>query len=119
MLKRNSNARERILALDEFKALMDKLPRHTKAILATGFYTGMRRGEVLSLTWDKVDMEKRVIQLEARDTKDKEPRTTPLTGMGTFCEILTKPLTKRGTSNKKADPLFNESASCLTFSEGE
>jgi integrase len=78
MLKRNSNARDRILAPEEFKGLMDKLPRHTKAILATGFYTGMRRGEVLSLTWDKVDMEKRMIRLEAEDTKDKEPRVIPI-----------------------------------------
>jgi integrase len=43
--------------------------------LATGFYTGMRRGEILGLTWDKVDLKGRVIQLEAKDTKDKEPRT--------------------------------------------
>jgi integrase len=54
---------------------MDHLPQHTKAILATGFYTGMRRGEILGLTWDKVDLKNHVIQLEAKDTKDKEPRT--------------------------------------------
>ena len=78
MLKRNSNARDRILTPEEFKGLMEKLPRHTKAILATGFYTGMRRGEILSLTWDKVDMEKRMIRLEAEDTKDKEPRVIPI-----------------------------------------
>jgi integrase len=78
MLKRNANARDRIISLDEFRAIMDKLPRHTKAILATAFYTGMRRGEVLSLTWDKVDMENRIIRLEAADTKDKEPRVIPI-----------------------------------------
>jgi len=78
MLKRNSNARDRILSPNELKTLMDNLPRHTKAILATGFYTGMRRNEILTLTWDKVDMEKRMIRLEAKDTKDKEPRTIPI-----------------------------------------
>src|SRR5208337_5088380 len=50
----------------------------TKAILATGFYTGMRKGEILSLTWDKVSLEKRVISLEATDTKDNEPRVIPI-----------------------------------------
>ena len=55
LLKRNANARNRILSLDEFKLLMSKLPKHTKAILATGFLTGMRKGEILSLTWDRVD----------------------------------------------------------------
>ncbi|MDR3567347.1 MAG: site-specific integrase [Syntrophobacteraceae bacterium] len=78
MLKRNANARDRIISLDEFRAIMEKLPRHTKAILAAAFYTGMRRGEVLSLTWDKVDMERRMIRLEAADTKDKEPRVIPI-----------------------------------------
>jgi integrase len=60
------------------ESLMDKLSRHTRAILATGFYAGMRRGEVLCLTRDKVDMEKRMIRLEAEDTKDKKPRVIPI-----------------------------------------
>jgi integrase len=34
----------------------------------------MRRGEILGLTWNKVDMEKRVVKLEAQDTKPREPR---------------------------------------------
>lgn len=38
----------------------------------------MRRAEVLTLTWDRVSLEKRVIRLEAKDTKDKEPRTIPI-----------------------------------------
>jgi integrase len=78
LLKRNANARDKILTLDQFDSLMENLPRHTKAILSTAFYTGMRRGEILSLTWDKVDMESRFIRLEAADTKDKEPRSVPI-----------------------------------------
>lgn len=86
LLKRNSNARDKILTLDQVKSLMAALPRHTKAILATAFYTGMRKGEILSLTWDKVDFEKRLIRLEATDTKDKEPRKIPV--CPELCEIL-------------------------------
>jgi integrase len=78
LLKRNSNARDRILTLEEFNLLMGHLPRHTKEILATGFFTGMRRGEILNLTWDKVDLKNRVIQLEKIDTKDNEPRKIPI-----------------------------------------
>jgi len=78
VLKRNSNARDRVLSPEEFQRLMDNAPRHTKQILVTAFYTGMRRGEILNLTWDKVDLESRFIRLESKDTKDKEPRRVPI-----------------------------------------
>jgi integrase len=78
LLKRNSNVRDRILTLDEFNTLMENLPRHTRAILATGFYTGMRRNEILKLRWSQVDLKNRIIRLEAEDTKDNEPRVIPV-----------------------------------------
>jgi|GEM_PF-124603 len=78
LLKKDSNARDKILSLDQFRQLMEKLPSHAKAILATAFYTGMRKGEILKLVWDKVDMKERVIRLEATDTKDREAREIPI-----------------------------------------
>ena len=78
MLKRNSNARKKILSPSQFNQLMEYLPLHTKWILATGFYTGMRSREVLSLTWDKVSLKDRTIQLEAKDTKNREARLIPI-----------------------------------------
>jgi len=78
LLKPNANARKRILSMDEFERLMNHLPQHTKWILVTSFYTGMRLGEITSLTWDKVSLDKRVIELEAQDTKDNEPRSIPI-----------------------------------------
>jgi len=88
LLKRNSNARDRILSADEFNQLMNALPFHTRAIVATGYYTGMRKGEVLHLTWDKLDLKNRIISLEAPDTKDREPRTVPI--CDALYEILEK-----------------------------
>lgn len=38
----------------------------------------MRRGEILNLTWDQVDLANRVIRLEAEDTKDHEKRVVPI-----------------------------------------
>jgi integrase len=78
LLKKNSNARDRILCPEEFKALMRHLPLHTRQIFAAGFYTGMRKGEILNLTWDKVDITNRCISLQAEDTKDGEPRLIPI-----------------------------------------
>jgi integrase len=78
MLKRNSNARNRILSKDEFEDLLVNSPQHIKGIVATGYYTGMREGEILNLTWDKADLKNRLIQLEPEDTKDKEARAIPI-----------------------------------------
>jgi integrase len=54
---------------------MDALLRHSeghiKGILAVAYYTGMRRGEILGLTWDRVDLKNRMIYLEASDTRTK------------------------------------------------
>ena len=78
LLKGNSNARDRVLSIEEFDKLMNALPSHTRAIVATGYYAGMRKGEVINLTWDKVDMKSRVIKLDATDTKDREARQVPI-----------------------------------------
>ena len=78
LLKRNGNARKRILGKQEFEALCEKLPKHTKGILSMAFYTGMRRSEITGLTWDRVDLRNRVIHLRAEDTKTKEARDIPI-----------------------------------------
>jgi integrase len=80
LLRRNANARDKIITPEQFRALLnsEKLPLHTRGMLSTGFYAGMRKGEILSLIWPKVDMKNRVIRLEAEDTKDHEPRTIPI-----------------------------------------
>jgi integrase len=74
LLKRNANVRDRVLTMAEYRKLMQLLPHHTRAIVAIAVFTGMRKGEIMSLTWDKIDLKKRLIRLEASDTKDKEPR---------------------------------------------
>jgi integrase len=78
LLKGNENARDRILSADEFQRLMVTLPAHTRAIVATGYYGGMRKGEILNLTWEHIDMKGRIIQLQASETKDREARRIPI-----------------------------------------
>lgn len=76
--KGNANARNRILSRNEFADILKSAPLHLKNILIMAYYTGMRKGEILNLTWDKVDFKKRFINLEATDTKDAEPRKIPI-----------------------------------------
>lgn len=79
MLKRNANARNKILSLDQFNGLLACLPIHSKTVIAIAFLTGMRKSEILKrLTWNKVSLKDRIIRLEAGDTKDNEPRVIPI-----------------------------------------
>ena len=78
LLKKNSNARDRILTHDEFTRLCEHSNWHIRGIITIAYYSGMRRGEILNLTWDKVDMKTRFINLLAGDTKDREKRSIPI-----------------------------------------
>ena len=79
MLKEN-NTRKGFFEHGDFLALKDALPDYLKPIALFGYNFGWRMGEILGLTWDKVDLENRFIKLEAADNKDKEPRLIPICG---------------------------------------
>ena len=78
LLKKGSDVRDVILSPGQFERLMVALPIHLKPIVATAYYTGMRRGEILNLTWKSVDLVNKIITLEATATKDREKRTIPI-----------------------------------------
>lgn len=71
---KNANARKKVLILEDYEKLFEAASPHFKPILATGYLTGMREGEILSLTWDRVSLQDKVIRLKAEDTKDAEAR---------------------------------------------
>jgi len=77
ILKEN-NARDRILSEEEFVRLLAHSPDHLEPLLKTAYYTGMRRGELLSLTWAAVDLREGFIHLDAKNTKTNDPRDVPL-----------------------------------------
>ncbi len=66
------NNRERALTEDEVKKLVDACPPYLKGIVITGIYTALRKGDILSLKWQNVDLEKGVIRLvEAKTEKTR------------------------------------------------
>ncbi len=73
MLKED-NKRDRIPSGEEFDRLLARLPAYLKPIVSLGYYTGMRRGETLKLTWKKVNIQEGYLDLEPEDTKNSEPR---------------------------------------------
>jgi len=74
-LKEN-NIRLRFLNADECKRLIGCCPKHLKPIVTTALNSGMRRGEILSLKWEQIDLRHGYISLT--DTKSGEGREVPI-----------------------------------------
>jgi hypothetical protein len=79
MLK-ESNVRKGFVVHDQYSLLRDALPDYLKPVLAMGYYTGMRQGEILSLRWEQVSFRDSQVLLDPGTTKNDEPRIVPLTG---------------------------------------
>lgn len=62
----------------EYRAMLRHLPDDLRPLLAFGYFTGCRRGEVLPLRWEQVDLQRGVVRLEAGTTKSGEARIIPL-----------------------------------------
>ena len=79
----DENKRERILTREEEVRLLaacDTPQRaHLKAILICALDTGMRQGEIFSLRWRDVDLENRLVSIQAFHTKTLKERQVAIT----------------------------------------
>lgn len=73
-----NNRRLRYLSKEECQALINACDKHLKPIVITALNTGMRKGEILSLKWDNVDLKHGFILLDI--TKNGERREIPING---------------------------------------
>lgn len=81
------NRRVRYLTPEELQKLVMALPIWLRPIVTIARHTGLRRGNLLGLTWQEVDLNRRVIIINK--TKNGEPIGIPLTetAIKTFAEL--------------------------------
>ena len=77
---REHNVRKGFFEFEQYERLKEALPDYLKPVFAIAYLTGMRKGEILSLTWDQVNILDRRITLDAEITKNEESRNIYLTG---------------------------------------
>jgi integrase len=73
------NERDRVLTEEEWNKLYAASRAHLKPILLLAYHLGQRLGEIVQLTWDRVDLQRGFITLRAIDTKTKKARQVPMT----------------------------------------
>lgn len=73
-----NNVRMKVLTPEEFSHLIDACPVHIQPVVMVAYYMGMRRAEIINLTWREVDLQKGFIRLSAERTKTDNSRAIPI-----------------------------------------
>lgn len=70
--------RIRYLTHDQARQLLDALPDHQREVVMFALATGLRQGNILRLTWDRVDLDRRIATIVHGDTKNGDALGVPL-----------------------------------------
>jgi len=96
---REPPGRARFLSAEEIERLLAEAADHLKPILIVALYTGMRKSEILRLTWRDVDLQHRIIYV--RNSKNGAAREIPMAD--TVYSILSSMAAERGPVFRHAD----------------
>jgi integrase len=75
---KETTIRKGFLTDPQYKILRDALPEELKPVFIVGYLAGIRKSELLAITWPQVDFESRLITLEYGETKNDDPRSVPI-----------------------------------------
>ena len=90
----------------QYAILRDALPAELKALFITAYITGVRKGELLAITWPQLDFETCAITLEHGETKNQEARSVPIIA-GDMHKLLTAAKRDRDTNYPRSPWVFN------------
>ena len=71
---KESAPRTGFLERGEYQTLLEALSSDLQPVLTFGYHTGWRKGEILGLTWDKVDLKAGTVRLDPGTTKNDQGR---------------------------------------------
>lgn len=74
--------RQGFLENDDYQAIRRELPEWGAPVLDFGYWSGWRKGEVLGLRRDEIDLEAQRVTLRADRSKNRHARTIPLRDFG-------------------------------------
>ncbi len=77
---RIQNVRQGTYSLADIEALCVELPEHLIPVVKFGYLTGRRRGEILAIKWEDVDLKRRILTIRQGTTKTGTPDRLPLEG---------------------------------------
>jgi len=69
-LLEENNVRKGFFEHDQFLMVRRALPGYVQSVVTFAYYTGCRRGEILDLRWEQVDLAERIVRLEPGTTKN-------------------------------------------------
>jgi integrase len=72
------NQRRRFLSEDEYARLMAVLPKHLAAMVEFSILTGLRKANVVGLKWDRIDLRRKILLVDAREFKSNKDFSAPL-----------------------------------------
>ncbi|HUD27639.1 MAG TPA: site-specific integrase [Novosphingobium sp.] len=75
---RNERPRVRWLTHAQADRLLRELPAHQQDLMLFALATGLRQGNIRGLTWEQVDIPRRIIMLEHGETKNDDALGVPL-----------------------------------------
>ncbi len=79
----------------EFWMIYKYLPDYLQPVILVAYLTGMRRGEIIELGWDRVDLIDGFIDLTPDDTKTEEPRRIYFNSIKMLKDVFVEAAKKR------------------------
>lgn len=104
---RTENRMERFLTHDEASTLLKHCPEWLRGVVIAALMTGCRQSELLTLTWDCVDLPRRSLRLSGSRTKTGKGRDIPINEtLHRLLKSLPRPIDKtKPVFTKKGKPI--------------